>query len=57
MGTKQEIVAAFQILFVQHNELIRMFRITLESMPIDDYKIVIRADETPIGQKKMYSCQ
>ena len=49
-GTEGEIVAALQSLFDQHNELIRLFRIVLEQMPSDDYKVVLRADKTPVGQ-------
>ena len=49
-GTKREIVAVLQNLFTQHNELIRLFRTALEQMPGDDYKVVVRADKTPVGQ-------
>jgi len=48
-GTKQEIVAALQTLFDQHIELIRLIKIALQLLA-DDYKIVVRADNTPIGQ-------
>jgi len=48
--TKREIVAALQALFDQHNKLIRLFRIVLERMSTNYYNIVVRADETPIGQ-------
>jgi hypothetical protein len=49
-GTRREIVAALQNSFHLHNELIRFFRTALEQMPADDYKIVVRADKTPVGQ-------
>jgi len=49
-GTKREIVAALQSLFDQYNPLIRLFRTALEQMPADDYKVVVRADKTPVGQ-------
>jgi len=49
-GTEWEVVVALKTLFDQHNELIRLFSVFLERMLSDDYKIVVRADKTPIGQ-------
>jgi len=49
-GTKREIVAALQTLFDQHNELIRVFRIALNQMPADKYRVLVKADKTPNGQ-------
>ena len=39
-------------MFHEHNSLIRSFKIDLDQMPTDDYKVVIRADKTPPGQLK-----
>ena len=36
--------------FNQHNELVALFTTALDSMPSDNYKIVIKADKTPAGQ-------
>jgi hypothetical protein len=49
-GTRREIVAALQGLFDQHNELIRLFKNSIQRMPADDYAVVIRADKKHIGQ-------
>lgn len=51
-GIKQEIVAALKTLFDQHNEVIRLSRTVLEQIPANDYKVVVRADKTPVGQHK-----
>ncbi|GFV02612.1 helitron_like_N domain-containing protein [Trichonephila clavipes] len=55
MSIKREIVAELQNLFEQHNELIKLFKIAIEQMPFDDYKVIIKADiyiKTPIGQHR-----
>ena len=44
------ILANFQDLLMQHNNLIRTFRTALDRMPSDAHRIVIRADKTPNGQ-------
>lgn len=49
-GTRQEIVAGIQSLVDNHSELIRIFRVALEQMPIDDYRVVIKADKRPVDQ-------
>ncbi|GIY07665.1 helitron_like_N domain-containing protein [Caerostris extrusa] len=48
--TINEVVAALQTLSDQHNLLIRLFRKALQQIPADNYKVVIRADKTPVGQ-------
>ncbi|UYV74016.1 hypothetical protein LAZ67_11001852, partial [Cordylochernes scorpioides] len=50
VSTKREIVAELQNMFEQHNELIKLFKTAFEQMPSDDYKVIIKADKTPIGQ-------
>ncbi|UYV77690.1 hypothetical protein LAZ67_15001947 [Cordylochernes scorpioides] len=52
VSTRREIVAELQNLFEQHNELIKLFKTAFEQMPSDDYKIIIKADKTPIGQHR-----
>ena len=49
-GTRRGIVAALQTLFDQHNELIRLFRTTLNQIQADDYRIVVGTDKTPVSQ-------
>ncbi|UYV81643.1 hypothetical protein LAZ67_20001774 [Cordylochernes scorpioides] len=52
VSTKREIVTELQNLFKQHNELIKLFKTAIEQMPSDDYKVIIKADKTPIGQHR-----
>lgn len=47
---RRSIVEQLQHLLHEENELVRLFRTALDRMPSDDYKIVIRADKTPVGQ-------
>lgn len=49
-SSKREIVRSLQSFFHQHNALIRLFKTAIEKMPADNYKIVIKADKTPVGQ-------
>lgn len=49
-GTKREIISNLQRLFHQHNHLVQLFKVTLDRMPSDDYKVIIRADKTPSGE-------
>ncbi|XP_028967934.1 uncharacterized protein LOC114828343 [Galendromus occidentalis] len=50
--THREIIAALQILFDQHNSLVRLFRTALELMPTDEYVIGIKADKVPVGEHR-----
>jgi PIF1-like helicase/Helitron helicase-like domain at N-terminus len=50
VNTKREIVAGLQNFFEEHNELLKLFKTAIEQMPSDDYRIVIKADKTPVGQ-------
>lgn len=45
-----QIIASLQSFLHEHNALIRLFKTAIEQMPADDYKVVIKADKTPIGQ-------
>ncbi|GBP20187.1 hypothetical protein EVAR_82060_1 [Eumeta japonica] len=49
-GTIREIIAALQALFYQHNELVQLFKTAIQRMPADDYAVVIRAYQRPVGQ-------
>lgn len=48
-ATKREIVQQLQQMLHEHNELIRIFKTSLERMPSDDHRIVIKADKRPAG--------
>lgn len=47
---RREIVSELRDMFHEHNELIRLFKIALDRMPSDDYKLIIRPDKMPHGE-------
>ncbi|XP_075451755.1 uncharacterized protein LOC142492724 [Ascaphus truei] len=47
---RRDIVLSLQKMLHQHNHLINTFKTSLERMPTDEYKVVIRADKTPVGE-------
>lgn len=49
-GTKREIISSLRTMLHEHNNLIKLFKIALERMPSNEYKILIKADKTPIGE-------
>lgn len=49
-GMNRDIVSNLQNMFHTHNHLIKLFMYALEKMPLDDYRIVIKADKTPSGE-------
>lgn len=49
-GVQRETVAKIQRVLHDHNRLIHTFKTALESMPNENYKVVIHADRTPQGQ-------
>ncbi|RCN34815.1 hypothetical protein ANCCAN_19329 [Ancylostoma caninum] len=49
-GTRRNIVLDVQRMFHQHNNLVRLFKTSLERMPTDEFKVVIRADKRPAGE-------
>lgn len=51
-GLNREIIANLQKMLHAKNHLIQLFKYALESMPTDDYKIVIKADKTPKNHHK-----
>lgn len=36
----------------EHNNLIKLFEMALERMPLNEYQIVIRADKTPVDEHR-----
>ncbi|XP_041448583.1 uncharacterized protein LOC111068967 isoform X2 [Drosophila obscura] len=49
-NTRRQIIFDLQNMFHEHNELVQVFKTSLDRMPSDDHKIVIRADKTPVGE-------
>jgi len=49
-GTKPIIISELQNLLHKFNHLVKLFQTSLEQMPTDDYKVVIKADKTPSGE-------
>jgi len=49
-GTRCEIISNLQRLFHQHNYLVKLFKVALDQMPSDNYKVIIRADKTLSGE-------
>ena len=49
-GLQRDIIQKLQRLLHNHNQLINVFKTSLDQMAADDYKIVIRADKRPAGQ-------
>ena len=49
-GLRPDIVLESQRMLHQHNNYVQMFKITLQRMPSEKYRVLIRADKKPIGQ-------
>jgi hypothetical protein len=49
-GTRRHIVLNLQRCLHQHNNLVNIFKTSLDQMPTDEYRIVIRADKRPAGE-------
>lgn len=49
-GVERSIIEDLQCLLHTHNELIKTFKIAIENMPDESYKIVIHSDRTPRGE-------
>lgn len=47
---KREIIHQLQEFLHEHNALVQLFKTALESMPSDNYNIIIRADKRPTGE-------
>ena len=46
-GTRQDIVTEVQQMLHQHNDYVHIFKSTLQRMPSDQYRVVIRPDKKP----------
>ena len=49
-GTRRDIVLKLQQMLHQYNNYVHSFKIALERMPSDEYKVIIKADKTPVGE-------
>jgi hypothetical protein len=49
-GTRRHIVLNLQRFLHQNNLLVNIFKMSLDKMPTDEYKVVIRADRRPEGE-------
>lgn len=47
---KREIATTVKNISDQYSKVIQLFKIALEKMPTDNYKVRSRADKTPVGQ-------
>lgn len=47
-----EIIEDFQRILHKYNQLLHVFRTTLDRMAFDKYKVVIRGDKRPVGEHK-----
>lgn len=50
--TNRDIITKLQEFFHKNNDLVNSFKTALEKMPPNNYKVVIRADKTPLGEHK-----
>jgi len=49
-GVRQDIVEKLQQMVHEHNTYVEFFKIALQRMPSDQYKVVISADKKPAGE-------
>ena len=49
-GIKREIISELQMMFDENNQLIKLFKTSLDRMPSDDYQVVIKPDRVPSGE-------
>lgn len=49
-NTNREIITKLQIMLHEHNYLIKDFKSTLEGAKTDDFKVIIKADKTPLNE-------
>ena len=49
-GTNQNTVIELQQMLHEHHSYVQIFKTALQRMPTDAYKVVIRADATPVGE-------
>ncbi|CAF1021035.1 unnamed protein product [Adineta steineri] len=49
-GVREDIVKKLQQMVHEHNSYVQSFKLAIQRMPSDQYKVVIRADKTPLGE-------
>lgn len=49
-GTRREVVFGLQQMLHQYNSYVHSFKTALEKMPSEQYKVIIRADKTSVGE-------
>jgi hypothetical protein len=49
-GVREDIVKKLQQMVHEHNTYVEFFKTAIQRMPSDQYKVVIRADKTPVGE-------
>ena len=49
-GIKRELISELQIMFDENNQLIKLFKTSLDRMPSDDYRVVIKPERVPSGE-------
>lgn len=49
-GLRREIIEDLQRILHKYNQLVYVFKIALDRMVSDEYKVVIRADKRPVGE-------
>ena len=49
-GIKRELISELQIMFDENNQLIKLFKTSLDRMLSDDYQVVIKPDRVPSGE-------
>jgi hypothetical protein len=49
-GIRRHIVLNLQRFLHQHNLLVNILKTSIDKMPTDEYKVVIRADKRPVGE-------
>ncbi|CAF4623132.1 unnamed protein product, partial [Rotaria sp. Silwood2] len=49
-GTRGDIVVKLQQMLHPHNTYAHSFKTALERIPSDEYKVIIKADKTPVGE-------
>lgn len=49
-ATRGEIISNLRRSSRRHNHLVKLFKVALDGIPSDDYKVIIRTDKTPPGE-------
>ena len=49
-GVRDDIVKKLQQMVHEHNTYVKSFKLAIDRMPSNQYKVIIRADKTPVGE-------